>query len=171
MVNRIIKFVLIALLGGWMIYQFIQVNIGNGILFFFLTAIVVLLVFRHELILLAFFQLRRGKVQKAENLLNRIKHPEQLPKRQEAYYYFLRGLVMSQQNQITKSEKMFRRALNLGLRMKHDRAVAKLNLAGLAVMKRRKREAINLISEVKKLDSRKMLDDQIKMIQSQMKRI
>lgn len=171
MVNKIIKYILILASLGWTIYQFSMGNIGNGILFIFVTGLIVLSLFKHELIMWAFIQLRRGKFEKAGRTLDRIKHPEQLIKSQEAYYYYLRGLISAQTQSATKAEKYFKRALSTGLRMKTDRAVAKLNLAGVAVMKRRKREATNLISEVKKLDKNKMLTDQIKMIQGQMKRI
>lgn len=171
MINKIIKYILIALALAWSIYQFILGNIGNGILFFLLAGIVVLLLFRHELILLAFVHLRRGKFDKAEKTLSKIKHPGQLMKSQEAYYYYLLGLIEAQTRGATKSERYFRKALSIGLRMNTDQAVAKLNLAGIAVMKRKKREAINLLAEVKKLDSRNLLDDQVKMIKGQMKRI
>ena len=171
MVNKIIKYVLIALSLAWSAYQFTIGNIGNGILFVFIAGIFVLSLFKHELILLAFLHLRRGKFEKAGRTLDRIKHPEQLRSPQEAYYYYLIGLIHSQTQSATKAEKFFRKALAKGLRMKTDQAMAKLNLAGIAVMKRRKREAMNLLTEVKKLDKNKMLDDQVKMIQSQMKRI
>lgn len=171
MINKIIKYILIALSIGWCAYQFTLGNIGNGILFIFVAAIFVLSLFRHELILWAFIQLRRGKFDKAEKTLAKIKHPEQLRKSQEAYYYYLIGLIHAQTQSATKSEKYFRRAISIGLRMKTDEAMAKLNLAGIAVMKRKKREAINLLSDVKKLDKNKLLDDQVKMIQAQMKRI
>jgi hypothetical protein len=52
-----------------------------------------------------------------------------------------------------------------------DLAVAKLNLAGVAMSRRRKLEATNLISEVKKLDKQGMLKDQIKLMKDQMKKI
>jgi tetratricopeptide (TPR) repeat protein len=171
MVNKIIKYILIALSLGWSAYQFTIGNIGNGILFVLLAGIFVLSLFRHELILWAFIQLRRGKFEKAQATLNKIKQPEQLIKSQQAYYYYLQGLIQAQTQSATKSEKLFRRALSIGLRMKTDEAMAKLNLAGIAIMKRRKREAINLLTEVKKLDDKKILDDQVKMIQAQLKRI
>ncbi len=171
MVNRIIKYVLIAFSFGWTVYQFYLGHIGNGILFVFITALLVLSLFRHELILWAFVQLRRSKFEKAGRTLSKIKHPEHLIKSQEAYYFYLLGLIESQSNSPTKAEKYFRKALSTGLRMKTDQAVAKLNLAGIAVMKRRKREAINLLTEVKKLDKNKLLEDQVKMIKAQMKRI
>ncbi len=171
MLNKIIKYILIALSLAWMVYQFYLGNIGNGILFIFITGILVLSLFRHELILLAFIHLRRGKFDKAERTLLKIKHPEHLIKSQQAYYYYLIGLINAQTQSAMKAEKFFKRALSIGLRMKTDQAMAKLNLAGIAVMRRKKREAINLLTEVKKLDKNKLLDGQIKMIQAQMKRI
>lgn len=171
MVNKIIKYVLILATLALIIYQFYIGNIGNGIMLIFLLGIFVLSLFKHELNMLAFVQLRRGKFDKAEKTLARIKHPEQLTKSQHAYYYYLTGLIYSQQQSISKSEKYFKRALAIGLRMDTDKAMAKLNLAGIAVMKRKKREATNLLAEVKKLDKNKMLNDQVKMIKEQMKRI
>ncbi len=55
--------------------------------------------------------------------------------------------------------------------MDHDKAMAKLQLAGIALTKRRKREATTLIAEAKKLDKHGMLADQIKMVKQQMKKI
>jgi len=171
MVNKIIKYVLILATLAWVVYQFSLGNIGNGILFTLLLGLFVLSLFKHELILWAFVQLRRGKFDKAQKTLEKIKHPEQLIKSQQAYYYYLIGLIYAQSQSVTKSEKYFKRALSIGLRMKTDQAMAKLNLAGVAVMKRKKREATNLLAEVKKLDKNKMLSDQVKMIKEQMKRI
>jgi hypothetical protein len=50
-------------------------------------------------------------------------------------------------------------------------AMAKLSLAGIAMQKRRKREATTLLNEAKKLDKHNMLNDQIKQMKQQMKRI
>jgi hypothetical protein len=44
-------------------------------------------------------------------------------------------------------------------------------LAGLAMTRRRKLEATNLINEVKKLDKQNMLADQVKMMKEQLKKI
>jgi hypothetical protein len=64
-----------------------------------------------------------------------------------------------------------RKALQTGLRQKEDQAMAKLQLAGMALSKRRKIEAQTLLTEAKKLDSRGLMKDQIKMLQQQLKRI
>ena len=55
--------------------------------------------------------------------------------------------------------------------MDMDLAVAKLNLAGIAMSRRRKMEATALLNEAKKLDKQDMLNDQIKMMKEQMKKI
>lgn len=171
MINRIIKIILAALLFIYAIYQFYEGNIGNGIGILFLVAIVVLLIFRNEHIMVAFWYLRKNKLDKAAKALTRIKHPDQLLKKQEAYYYYLTGLIESQTNGVGKAEKFFKRALSIGLRMNQDKAVAKLNLAAIAMYKRRKREATTLLSEAKKLDKHNMLADQIKQLQQQMKKV
>lgn len=171
MVNRIVKIVLIIAFLGLAIWQFAMVNIGTGILFVLLMGLVVLTIFKDERILWAFYHLRKQKPEKAQNVLTKIKRPELLVKSQEAYYYYLTGLVESQLNSLTRAEKYFRKALNMGLRMKHDQAMAKLNLAGICMSKRKKREATTLLAEAKKLDKHKLLSDQIKMLQQQLKRI
>lgn len=171
MINRIIKIVLAAALFIYAIYQFYDGEIGNGIGLLFLVLLVVLLIFRNEHIMLAFWFLRKNKLDKAAQALGRIKHPDQLLKRQEAYYYYLTGLIESQLSGVGKAEKYFKRALSIGLRMNQDKAVAKLNLAAIAMYKRRKREATNLLSEAKKLDKHNMLADQIKQLQQQMKKV
>jgi len=79
-------------------------------------------------------------------------------------------LMLSQTN-IMQAEKHFKRALDLGLSQDTDKAIAKLNLAGVAMTRRRKLEATKLLNEAKKLDKQSLLKDQIKMIKDQMKKI
>jgi hypothetical protein len=50
-------------------------------------------------------------------------------------------------------------------------AVAKLNLAGIALSRRRKLEATQLLTEVKKLDKQNMLKDQVIAMKQQLKKI
>jgi hypothetical protein len=71
---------------------------------------------------------------------------------------------------MNEAEKYFKKAVTLGLSMDTDMAMTKLNLAGIAMTKNRKREAEILLSEAKKLDKHNMMDDQIKQMKGQMKR-
>lgn len=171
MFNKNIKLVLAALVFAWSIYQFVEGNIMNGISLVLLAGIFVLLYFKNEFILLAFLQLRKQNFAGAAKWLSYIKNPSSaLVTKQEGYYNFLQGILVSQTN-ITQAEKFFKKALKLGLNMKHDIAMAKLQLAGIAMTKRRKREATTLINEAKKLDKQGVLNEQIKMLKQQMKKI
>ncbi len=143
----------------------------NGISLLLFAGIFVLLYFKNEFILLAFWQLRKQNFAGASKWLTYIKNPSSaLVKKQQGYYNFLQGIMVSQTN-LTQAEKFFKKALSLGLSMKHDIAMAKLQLAGIAMSKRRKREATMLINEAKKLDTQKVLADQIKMLKDQMKKM
>lgn len=171
MFHRFIKLILVALIIVAAIWQFTESNIGNGIFLIFLSLIPLFLYFKNEFILLAFLQLRKQNFEGAKKWLSKIKNPETaLVQKQQGYYNYLQGLMVSQTN-LLQAEKFFKKAIELGLNMDMDLAVAKLNLAGVAMSRRRKLEATNLINEAKKLDKQGMLKDQIVMMKEQLKKI
>lgn len=171
MLSKVIRIGLTALLFGVSVWQMIDGHIGNGIFILFLAALVLVTYFRNERILLAFWYLRKQDMDKTRRILSGIKNPEgSLIKSQLAYYYFLMGLIESQSG-LGKAETLLKKALKTGLRQDYDVAMAKLQLAGIALSRRRKQEATLLLTEVKKLDKRGMLKDQIKMMNAQMKRM
>lgn len=152
-------------------YQFSIGHWGWGIFLIFLSAIPPLLIFRNENILLAFNQIRLQNMEKAMKHLNRIKQPQYLIKTQRAYYYYLKGLTGSQTAGMGETEKMFRKALEIGLRSDQDKAIAKMNIGAICMGKGKKREAQNLLNEAKKLDKNGILGEQIKMLKKQMGRV
>lgn len=171
MFNKNIKLVLAVLIIAYAVYQFVEGYIGNGIFLILLSLIFIFLYFRNELILLAFLRMRKQDMEGTQKWLSKIKNPKAaLVKKQQGYYNYLHGIIYSQKN-LTQAEKYFKKALKLGLNMNYDVAMAKLSLAGIAMQKRRKREATTLLQEAKKLDKNNMLTEQIKMMQHQMKRI
>ena len=171
MFNKNIKLVLAALIVAFAIYQFTENNIGNGIFLILLATLPIFLYFKNELILMAFLKLRKQDMDGAKKWLDKIKNPEgALVQKQQGYYNYLNGIMVSQTN-LTQAEKFFKKAIELGLSMDQDLALAKLQLAGIAMTKSRKIEATNLLNEAKKLDKHNMLKDQIKMMQQQMKKI
>ncbi|MFC4097095.1 DUF2892 domain-containing protein [Euzebyella saccharophila] len=171
MFHKNIKLVIAGLIIAYAVYQFIEGNIGNGIFLLLLSSIFIFLYFRNEILLLAFFKMRKQDLEGTKNWLDKIKNPKaSLVTKQQGYYNYLHGIIYSQKN-LTQAEKYFRKALKLGLNMDYDVAMAKLSLAGIAMQKRRKREATTLLNEAKKLDKNNMLTEQIKMMQQQMKRI
>jgi hypothetical protein len=170
MFNKNIKLIIAAGIFAFAIYQFYEGYIGNGIFLILLAAIFVLFYFKNKFILLSFLKLRKQDFEGTKRLLSRIKNPETaLIKKQQGYYYYLHG-IMASQNNLTQAEKHLRKAEKLGLSMDHDMAMVKMTLSGIAAQKNRKNEAKILMKEAKALDKRGMLSEQIKTMEQQMKR-
>ena len=141
---------------------------GWGIVFIFVTALIILSFFRNENMILALNQMRLGNTDKAKKHINRITHPQFLPRKQHAYVLYLQAVMNSQEFGFAKSEQLLRKALALGLRTAQDNAVARMHLSGICAQTGRKNEAISLLSEAKKLDKDGIMKDQIKMMQQQL---
>ena len=169
--RNFLRLVIAGILLAGSIFLFVKGLVSFGILAVLVSGIFVLTHFKNERNLIAFYFVRKNKFQTAEGILNRVKHPERMIKSQEAYFYFLSGLIETQKHNNSKAEKLFKKALNTGLRLKTDQAVAKLNLSGIALSQRNKKLATYYLQESKKLDKRKMLTAQIREIESMMKRI
>ncbi|ASK31862.1 hypothetical protein CEY12_17890 [Chryseobacterium sp. T16E-39] len=168
--NKYIKIIIAALLilGGLAMMIFTR-NLGWGIVIFLLAALPIFLFFKNEYILLAFWQLRKQNMEKAVTYLDHItNYQSQLHKSQYGYFHYLQGLTLAQEHP-TKVEPLMKKALEYGLNMKHDRAMATLNLAASAISKGRKQEGQKLLEEAKRLDSAGMMTDQIKMMKDQLK--
>ncbi len=141
---------------------------GWGILVFLLGGIILLTFFFNENMLIAQYFLRKENTAKSEEWLLKITdYEKQLNKSQHGYYNLLIGLLESRKAPM-KSEKYFKKALSLGMKMSHNIALAKLSLAGIAMAKRNKREAQMYLQEATKDDKNKLLADQIKMMKGQL---
>ncbi|KGO87861.1 membrane protein [Flavobacterium rivuli WB 3.3-2 = DSM 21788] len=170
MFNKNLKLVLTAVIVLVAVWQFVEGNIGNGIFLLLLSGIFVFLYFKNEMILLAFLKLRKQDFDGANKYLDKIKDPHTaLVPKQEGYYNYLKGIMLSQTN-LTQAEKYLKKAVELGLNMDQDMAMAKLNLAGIAMSKNRKIEAEKLLIDAKKLDKQGMLKEQITMMKAQLKK-
>lgn len=173
MLSKIFRVLLSSSLISYGVFLITDSFVGNGISLIIVGSVVLFTYFKNEKLLLTFWFLRKQDFVKAEKFINYIKHPDtSLIKSQRAYYYYLLGLINSQK-QVSKSmtlaQNNFKKALDIGLNMDHDKAMAYLQLSALAMAKRRKQEAQRMLTNAKKLDKTKMLSDQIKMLQSQIK--
>ncbi|WP_332020208.1 DUF2892 domain-containing protein [Kaistella sp.] len=167
--NKYIKFVIAALMIAAGIYLMMNRNIGWGIVVVLLSSIPVLLFFKNEFILAAFWYLRKQNMEKATKWLSKITNFEsQLHRSQYGYFHYLQGLTLAQDHP-QKVEPLMKKALEYGLNMKHDRAMATLNIAAGAMQKGRRQEATKLLEEAKRLDSAGMMTEQIKMLKDQLK--
>ncbi|WP_185857361.1 hypothetical protein [Blattabacterium cuenoti] len=153
------------------IFSFFNKNYIYGYILLLLSLIPVFLIFRNEFLLLAFIKIRKKDMIGLNKYLGYVKNPKlQLTKNQIAYYYFLNGILYSENN-ISKSEHYMQKALDTGLKFKQNIAIAKLNLAIASLSKGNKKRAEFLLLEAKKMDISGLLHDQIQIIKIQMKKI
>eukprot|EP01029_Cantina_marsupialis_P006622 TRINITY_DN1732_c0_g2_i1.p1 TRINITY_DN1732_c0_g2~~TRINITY_DN1732_c0_g2_i1.p1 ORF type:complete len:185 (+),score=4.31 TRINITY_DN1732_c0_g2_i1:243-797(+) len=171
MLRKYLRLIIAGILIVGSIFLFVKGLISLGVWTVLLSGIFVLLHFKNEMNLLAFYFVRKNKFAKAEAILGRVKRPEMMISGQEAYYYYLSGLIESQNHNNSKAEKLFKKAIKTGLRTKTDQAVAKLNLSGIYLSQRNKKLSKYYLQEAKKLDHRKMLTPQIREIETMMKRV
>lgn len=141
---------------------------GWGILVLLIGGIILLSFFFNENMIIAQFYLRKENNEESEKWLLKIKdYEKELWKNQWGYYNLLIGLIESRKAPM-KSEKYFKKALSLGMKMSHNTALAKLSLAGISMAKRNKREAQQYLTEATKEDKNKLLAEQIKMMKGQL---
>jgi hypothetical protein len=139
---------------------------GNCVVFFFNSYFII---FQKRIYSIGFLANEKTKFCKSWTMVNLYKnYKTQLHSSQYGYFHYLQGLTLAQDNP-AKVEPLMRKALDYGLNMKQDRAMATLNLAAAALQKGRKPEAQRLLEEAKKLDSAGMMTDQIKMMKDQLK--
>ena len=169
MIGFIIRCIVAALTLGFNTYLFYTGSWGWGIFMIFISALVVLSFFRNENMILALNQMRTGNTDKALKYINRITHPQFMPRKQHAYILFLQAVMGAQQTGMaSNSENKLRKAIGLGLRKPEDNAMARMHLAGICAQTGRKKEALSLLSEAKKLDNTGMMKDQIRTMQQQL---
>lgn len=167
--NKYIKLVVAALMIAGGIFLMFNREIGWGIALVILSAIPVLLFFKNEYTLLAIWKLRDQKIDEAGKWVMKItNYQSQLHRSQYGYYHYLLGLTQAQDNPV-KSEGFMKKALEFGLSMKHDRALATFNLAAVALSKGRRPEAQKLLDEAKRLDTAGLLTEHFKTMKDQMK--
>ena len=96
MFPKILKLIIAVALICFSFYEFYENYIGNGIFLSLLSAFIILIYFKNEIIFLAFLRLRKQDFKGTEKWLNRIKNPESaLVQKQQGYFYYLHGIIQS----------------------------------------------------------------------------
>lgn len=166
--NKYIKLVIaVAMVLGGIALMFNR-EIGWGIVLIVLAAVPVALFFRNEYILLAMWKMRDQKLDDAARLLSKItNYQAQLHRSQFGFYHYMTGLTLAETP--AKSEPYMKKALEYGLNMKHDRALATFNLAANALSKGNKSEAQRLLKEAQKLDTAGLLTEHLNTMKGHLK--
>ena len=169
MIGFIIRVIVALSALGFNVYLFYSGSWGWGITMILPLALIWLSFWRNENLIIALYHMRVGKQEKAWKAINRIKSQKFLPRRQQAYLLYLKGMLgMQNEMGLAKSEQMIRKALSIGLRMQQDKAVANMQLAGICMQTGRKAEAKTLMAQAKKLDEKNLLKEQLGTMKKQM---
>lgn len=166
--NKYIKLVIatVMVLGG--IALMFNREIGWGIVLMVLALIPIALFFRNEYILLAMWKMRDQKLDQSAVWLSKItNYQSQLHRSQYGFYHYMMGLTMAETP--AKSEPYMKKALDYGLNMKHDRALATFNLAATALARGNKTEAQKLLNEAKRLDTAGLLTEHLNTMKGHLK--
>jgi len=169
MIGFIIRCIVLAASLFFTVFLFYTGSWGWGITMIIPTFIIGFTFFRNENMILALNQMRLGDTEKAKKFINRITFPQVLPKKQHAYVLFLRAVLNTQELGFAASEQLLRKAMGMGLRTDQDNAVARMHLAGICAQTGRKKEALTLLSEAKKMDSSGTMKEQIVQMERQLK--
>lgn len=171
-INKYIKlcFAILIFMISIILFFYLK-SIKISLLLLLISTILFLFFFKNEFLIMSFLTFRQGNLKKTKQWLSYIKKPQiQLTKKQQAYYFFLKGLINANYN-IRKSEIYLRTALNLGLKYSYNRAIAKLNLATILASTGKKKEAEQILIDVKKLDKAGLMNEQIKFVKTKLKKI
>jgi len=60
-----------------------------------------------------------------------MKYPNLLSKQQKAYYFFAKGILHQNKNNLDEAERFYLQSFKMGLRTSNDEAIVNLNLADI----------------------------------------
>ncbi len=138
---------------------------------FFLTMVAIGVIvwghFKYGTVFLAFQHLKKGKYQKAEQLLLKVKNPDLLKKYQKSYYHFTKGFIELNKNNLDNSYTELKNALELGLRTENDTSIVTLTLASIEVKRKNYDKAKIYLNQAKKLNHKVELNTEIEKIEKE----
>lgn len=129
MFSNSLRIILIIICLVFGIYQFFKGEIYLGFSFTAAAFFLIYGYFRYGNVWLAFQNLMKGHNIKAEKLINSVKYPNLLSSQQKAYYFFVKGVLEQDKNNLDEAEIYYLKSLKEGLHTSNNVAIANLNLA------------------------------------------
>lgn len=124
--------------------------------------------FRTGAVYLAFKQMQKGRIPRAQKLINGIRRPDWLSPGQKAYYYFVKAALSMAHKDFDSSREHFEKSLEIGLRTEHDEAIANANLAFGQMKLGHYQSAREYFDRIKHLRYRNELQPQLDQLKEQL---
>ncbi|MFY7709043.1 hypothetical protein ACOSQB_00330, partial [Tenacibaculum sp. MEBiC07804] len=115
----------------------------------------------------AFQQIKKDNVEKAEELISKIKNPDKLTKGHKSYYYFTTGIIALEKKQFEKSHSDLTQALNIGLRTENDKSIVLLNLANIELLRNDFDKATEYIKKIRELNLKPLVESETNRIEKE----
>ncbi len=125
--------------------------------------------FKYGTVYLAFQQIRKNNLKKAEELISKVKNPERLTKGHKSYYYFITGIIALEKEDFDRSQSDLTRALEIGLRTENDKSIVLLNLVKVEFLRKDYDKAIEYIKKVRELNIKPLVELETNRIEEEIK--
>lgn len=119
-------------------------------------------------VVLALRYLYKGKVDHCERELSKVKKPHKLPGKLQGYYYFCQGYLHHHHHRQAAAAEAFAMALDKGLRMENDQAVAHVSIAHHEAMQGKKAQANKHLKAAKALKHNEAVAAAIRQVEQQL---
>lgn len=116
-------------------------------------------------VFLALNRMRRGKLEEAGDIIAMTKNPKRLIKSRRAYYYYIQAYLAREKDDFSSAKNLFNLALDEGLSVEHDKAVALLALADIEVINGNREQARSYLQRMKGLKVQPQLMPEIQKMQ------
>lgn len=100
---------------------------------------------------LALGKMRKNEFEEAEKLLDQIKNPDKLNKKNKANFYFIRGMIAHELDQFEESRTCIKQALDIGMKQESDRAMALLAMTDMEMVAKNTSAARQYFLQIKNL--------------------
>ena len=123
--------------------------------------------FKYGTVYAAFQKIKKDNVEKAEELISKIKNPDKLTKGHKSYYYFTTGIIALEKKEFEKSHSDLTQALNIGLKTENDKSIVLLNLANIELLRNDFDKATEYIKKVRELNLKPLVESETNRIEKE----
>lgn len=106
---------------------------------------------------MAFYQLKKGNLEQAEQLLKTTRRPQWLVRQHRSYYHFTHGMIALQRKAMDAGRFHLGQSLELGLKNETDEALVCLNLAHIAFLDKDQENCQKYLDRAKSLKTNDLL--------------
>ena len=143
-------------------------NPFQATLFFVVVPLIVYGYFRYGTVWLAFRAMRKGRLGRAERIIDKVRFPDWLRASDRAYYEWIKGALASERGDDEAAELHLRAAIDRGFRTANDRSVAKASLADILLSRGDPESARECLAEARSTPHKATLDPFIEQIEARL---